>query len=174
MSDKSLEELREEAKELDVPGRSGMNKAELAKAVEEARESQEPLEDEDELLRSEDAAGGAAQKEREVEGAAHNPPADSGEPAEDPTVGWTAQQGAPPESVKEEGLYAEDPFVYSPEQLPDPEVLARSGYRPVIPAGQVEGEPEDSELVASAGTDPVQKTYRVGDVDADPQSGQDA
>lgn len=33
----TLEELREEATELDIPGRSGMNKAELEEAIAEAK-----------------------------------------------------------------------------------------------------------------------------------------
>jgi hypothetical protein len=55
---------------------------------------------------------------------------------DDPYLGWDAQQGALPDPEDDERpqkrLYADDPIVYSAEQLPDPEVLKEAGLRPVL------------------------------------------
>jgi hypothetical protein len=46
-------------------------------------------------------------------------------------LGWDAQQGALPPEPKD-SLYADDPVVYSKDQLPDKKVLKETGYEPVL------------------------------------------
>lgn len=126
--------LMEEAQELDVEGRSTMDKDELAEAVEEAREEENPRASEA-SKESAKKAGSEAEKKRDdaekrlSEGRPES--LDSG----DPTLGWDAQQGALPKTPRD--LYADDPVKYSEDQLPDPEVLKDTGYEPVMREEQI-------------------------------------
>lgn len=62
----------------------------------------------------------------------------------DSNVGWDAQQGALP-AQDPEGLYADDPVRFRPDQLPNPEVLRETGHDPVISRAQV-AEGDDATL----------------------------
>lgn len=120
------DDLMEEAQDLDVEGRSTMDKGELV----------------EENPRASDAAKASAKKAGSL---AERKRADAeqrlaaGRPASldrnDPTLGWDAQQGGLPSTKRD--LYRDDPPKYSADQLPDPEQLKAAGYKPVMREEQI-------------------------------------
>lgn len=138
-SDTTKAELDERAKELDIEGRSSMNKDELAKAVEDA----EAAKSKEGSGPSSDAAKAAAKKAGPQAEAKRKDAESRLAESEtrslddnDPTRGWDAQQGRLPAGTAQ-GLYDDDPPRYSKDQLPDPKKLEESGYRPVMREAQV-------------------------------------
>lgn len=78
----------------------------------------------------------------------------------DSNIGWDAQQGALP-AQDPQGIYADDPVRYAPEQLPDPEVLREAGLDPVISRAQVADGDQDGDDRALAGHDGGPQTGNV-------------
>lgn len=133
------DDLMEEAQELDIEGRSSMDKDELAKAVEDARAEKEKEgsgPSSDAAKASAKKAGPGAEKKRAdaekrlAESETHS--LDDNDPAR----GWDAQQGRLPRGTSQ-GLYDDDPPRYSKDQLPDPKKLKEAGYKPVMREPQV-------------------------------------
>lgn len=124
-------DLMEEAQDLDVEGRSTMGKAELADAVEEARDEESPNpRASDEAKEAAKRGGEDAEKKRaDAEERLSEQRADSLD-RDDPSLGWDVRQGTL-------ARFEDGPRKYPKEQLPDPEVLREAGYEPVMPESQI-------------------------------------
>ena len=138
----SKAELEERAKDLDIEGRSSMNKDELAKAIEDAEGKKAKAgsgPSSDAAKASAKKAGPAAEaKRKDAEKRLEESETHSLDD-NDPARGWDAQQGRIPVGTAQ-GLYDDDPPKYTKDQLPDPKKLKESGYKPVMREAQVEGD----------------------------------